>query len=97
MARGISALGVTLLAMTRATIRRPLRVPPTARELEILLAYLEHGSYELAAHALGISETRVADALSTIRSKTGATNTAQAVYRLGIAPIRRRQGAENRA
>lgn len=57
------------------------RTALTVRELEVLDAYEMTGSYKAAAEALGLGEDRIGDALENVRTKTGALNTAQAMYR----------------
>lgn len=86
--------------VTRRSVRSRRRAVPTEREMTVLVAYLELGSYKAVAGALDLSEARVADALANVRSKTGSANTAQAVWRLRqqLAPPRsdREMGRENK-
>ena len=57
----------------------PLRPEPRPSELRALRAYLEAGSTRLAAERLGIAESTLKNELSTMRSRIGVHNTAQAV------------------
>jgi DNA-binding NarL/FixJ family response regulator len=52
------------------------------RELVSLLAYVEMGSHKAAAHRLGISESTSRQRVSQLMRRIGATNAAQAVWRL---------------
>ncbi len=52
------------------------------RELVSLLAYVEMGSHKAAAHRLGISESTSRQRVSQLIRRVGATNAAQAVWRL---------------
>jgi DNA-binding CsgD family transcriptional regulator len=58
------------------------RLPITARELEVLQAWVDHGSAIKAAAVLGISPGTVKVHLKTIRLKTGVDTTTQAVLAL---------------
>jgi hypothetical protein len=51
---------------------------PTARQLEILVAYVEAGSMRAAGARLGVAEFVVRDTLAAIRTCLRARNTAQA-------------------
>lgn len=52
------------------------------RELVTLLAYLETGSHKAGAHRLGISESTSRQRVSLLLRRVGATNAAQAAWRL---------------
>ncbi len=52
------------------------------RELISLLAYVEMGSHKAAAHNLGISESTSRQRVSQLMKRVGASNAAQAVWRL---------------
>ncbi len=52
------------------------------RELVTLRAYVETGSHKAAAHRLGISESTSRQRVSQLMKRVGATNAAQAVWRL---------------
>ncbi len=52
------------------------------RELVSLLAYVEMGSHKAAAHRLGIAESTSRQRVSRLIGRVGATNAAQAVWRL---------------
>lgn len=54
------------------------------RELVTLLAYLDAGSHKAAAHRLGISESTCRLRVSQLIRRVGATNAAQAVWRLRV-------------
>jgi hypothetical protein len=56
----------------------PLR--PTTRQLDVLWMYVHHGSHAAAASGLGISVHTVQAHLTTLRSRLGVHNEAQAVY-----------------
>ncbi len=55
---------------------------PPRRELVTLLVYLDAGSHKAAAHRLGISESTCRQRVSQLIRRVGATNAAQAVWRL---------------
>lgn len=59
-------------------------LPPTERQLEVLRAYVHAGSHDAAAKALGLSSRTVQAHLSTLRSRLGVHNEAQAVYVLWL-------------
>jgi len=52
------------------------------RELVTLLAYLDAGSHKAAAHRLGISESTSRQRVSQLMKRVGASNAAQAGWRL---------------
>ena len=60
------------------------------RELVTLLMYLETGSYKAAAFRLGISESTARQRVSSLIRRIGATNAAQASWRLraDLEPLR---------
>ncbi len=55
---------------------------PPRRELVTLLAYVDAGSHKEAAHRLGISESTSRQRVSQLMKRVGASNAAQAVWRL---------------
>ncbi len=52
---------------------------PTEREIEVLRAYVMHGSTRAAGAALGISEQTVKNHLATIRHRLEVTTTLDAL------------------
>jgi len=50
--------------------------------LVTLLVYLDAGSHKAAAHRLGISESTCRQRVSQLMKRVGASNAAQAVWRL---------------
>jgi DNA-binding CsgD family transcriptional regulator len=58
--------------------------PPTARQLEVLRAYVRAGSHHEAGQLLGLSARTVQAHLSGLRSRLGVHNEAQAVYVLWL-------------
>jgi DNA-binding CsgD family transcriptional regulator len=64
-------------ARDRGTLRG---TPPTARELEVLRAVVDHAGEKGAAAALGIRPRTVNNCLRTLRERTGAGTTGQLVY-----------------
>jgi len=67
------------------------------RELVTLLAYLETGSHKAAAHRLGISESTCRQRVSQLMKRVGASNAAQAIWRLGDAASTSTGGAAGSA
>jgi transposase len=67
--------------VVKGTMREPV-VP--RRELVTLFAYLQTGSHKAAAHRLGISESTSRQRLSRLEARVGASNSAQAVWRLRL-------------
>lgn len=55
---------------------------PTPRDLDVLRAYLDCGSIKAAAGRLGMSERAAKSHLASLRRRTGARTTAEAVYLL---------------
>ncbi len=66
---------------TRA-LHRPLA--PTARQLQALRAYLNHGSQLHAASALDMSERTLKNHLAALRARLDVHTNAQAVYVLWL-------------
>jgi DNA-binding CsgD family transcriptional regulator len=77
---------------------------PTSREIDVLLALVEHGSEKIAAQHLGISRATIHGHLHNLYGRIGATGRTHAVallwpllherYRLpGDAPLERRHAA----
>ncbi len=58
--------------------------PLPRRELVTLLTYLDAGSHKAAARKLGISESTSRQRVSQLIRRVGATNAAQAVWRLRV-------------
>jgi DNA-binding CsgD family transcriptional regulator len=54
----------------------------TRGELDIFLAYAEHGRSALTARALSLSESHVKNMVSSVIKKTGSVSSIQAYYRL---------------
>lgn len=59
-------------------------LPPTARQWQVLRAYIRHGSTELAAHELGITPQAVKNRLHELNVRLGVKKTAQAVHKLWL-------------
>jgi DNA-binding CsgD family transcriptional regulator len=59
-------------------------LPPTRRQLEILLTYVRAGSHVGAADELGLSVRTVQAHLAALRLRLGVHNEAQAVYVLWL-------------
>lgn len=53
---------------------------PTARQVEVLRAVVEIGTYKGAATALGLCHATVRNHMTDLRCRLGVMNTAQAVY-----------------
>jgi DNA-binding CsgD family transcriptional regulator len=65
--------------------RRTGRVlPPTARQLEVLRAYVRTGTHAAAARRLDLSIRTVQAHLSALRTRLAVHNEAQAVYVLWL-------------
>jgi DNA-binding CsgD family transcriptional regulator len=64
---------------TAAGVRKRAPAGATEREL-VVVAVLEAGSEKAAAHRLGLSHSTVKHHLANVRSKVGATSTAQLVW-----------------
>lgn len=67
------------------------------RELVSLLAYVEMGSHKAAAYRLGISESTSRQRVSQPIRRGGASNAAQAIWRLGDAASTSTGGAAGSA
>jgi len=59
---------------------------PTARQVEVLRCYVEHGTYEDVARSLEISVETVRHHLSSLRERLNVRTNAQAVYALWVGP-----------
>jgi DNA-binding NarL/FixJ family response regulator len=68
---------------SRAPAHRGSRGRATDRELAVVAAVIAAGSENAAAHRLGLSHSTVKHHLANVRSKVGATTTAQLVWILG--------------
>jgi DNA-binding CsgD family transcriptional regulator len=65
-------------------------LPPTTRQLEVLREYVEHGSYEAAANALGLSPQTVRHHLAALRQRLAVHTNIQAVFELWVTQSERR-------
>lgn len=64
--------------------RRGSFLPPTERQINVLRAYVEYGTHDDAARALGIGHRTVKSHLAALRARLGVHNEAQAVYVLWL-------------
>jgi DNA-binding CsgD family transcriptional regulator len=60
------------------------------RQLEVLREYVEHGSYEAAASALGLSPQTVRHHLASLRQRLAVHTNIQAVFELWVTQSERR-------